>query len=756
MTFCRLITFLALLAAAANLHAQSTEFTYQGRLLSGNAPANGTHDFEFVLWDSVSGGNQLGPVVTLTAVNVNNGVFSVRIDFGDQFPGASRFLEIKVRQAGSSEPFNTLAPRQSISSAPYAIKSLNAENASTSQTAINASQLGGVPSGQFVITGDPRLTDARKPLPNSPDYIQNSTAQQSTSNFNISGTGKAAAFDSATGYHIGGSRILGLVSGTQNFFAGPSAGLQLTTGNFNSFFGFGSGSSSTTGGSNSFFGNLAGNANTSGSFNSFFGDGAGVANGTASSNAFFGALAGLSNNVGGGNSFFGEQAGRANTSGAFNTFVGRLAGSATSNGSNNTFVGVQAGVTNVGGTSNTLIGATANVGHTGLINATAIGANAVVTQSHSLVLGGVPGVNGALGHTRVGIGTTAPSSKLTVAGTGAYNLLGAARFDLLNTATGVGYLQHVDNAGLWQLATTEGDSRIVVNHLGDTGVGITTPVARLHVASASSSVNIPIAVLQSSGSQVPLAFRLPGLDAARIRADHLGNLVLATVGGPDRDIHLRAGDDAETDILVDGNSGRVGIGTAFPFAKLHVNGTGMIGSDLTVGGQSPAAATLDVLGTIRFASLGGGGSLELCRSATNFIAQCSSSARYKSNITNFKSGLGLLNQLRPVGYNWKTDNAPDIGLVAEEVAGIEPRLITRNASGGVEGVKYDRLTVVLINAVKEQQAEIEVLRQQDQQNKQRLKELNDELEKQQTVTDALRRVICNSNPGEAVCKEERR
>ena len=45
----------------------------------------------------------------------------------------------------------------------------------------------------------------------------------------------------------------------------------------------------------------------------------------------------------------------------------------------------------------------------------------------------------------------------------------------------------------------------------------------------------------------------------------------------------------------------------------------------------------------------------------------------------------------------------DMGLVAEEVNAVEPLLTTTNTSGAVEGVKYDRVGVVLINAVKEQQ-----------------------------------------------------
>ena len=48
--------------------------------------------------------------------------------------------------------------------------------------------------------------------------------------------------------------------------------------------------------------------------------------------------------------------------------------------------------------------------------------------------------------------------------------------------------------------------------------------------------------------------------------------------------------------------------------------------------------------------------------------------------------------------------------VAEEVAAVEPLLVTHNTRGEVEGVKYDRINVVLVNAIKEQQAQIDKLR----------------------------------------------
>ena len=49
-------------------------------------------------------------------------------------------------------------------------------------------------------------------------------------------------------------------------------------------------------------------------------------------------------------------------------------------------------------------------------------------------------------------------------------------------------------------------------------------------------------------------------------------------------------------------------------------------------------------------------------------------------------------------------------VVAEEVAAVAPLLTTHNADGGIEGVKYPQLTVVLVNAIKEQQKQIGALK----------------------------------------------
>ena len=86
-----------------------------------------------------------------------------------------------------------------------------------------------------------------------------------------------------------------------------------------------------------------------------------------------------------------------------------------------------------------------------------------------------------------------------------------------------------------------------------------------------------------------------------------------------------------------------------------------------------------------------------------------------------------------------------MGLVAEDVAAIEPLLTTTNDKGQVEGVKYDRVGVVLVNAVQEQQRQIEALQKQnDRQNA-----IN---KKQEAEIDALKAIVCLHNHRTAVCR----
>jgi hypothetical protein len=124
---------ITIIITAGAVAAQTTEFTYQGSLQNSSAPANGNFDFEFLLFDSLTGGVQHGVTLTRSTVAVAAGTFAVKLDFGSNFPGANRFLEIHVRTAGGGA-FTPLTPRQSVNSSPYSVQSLNATNATYATT----------------------------------------------------------------------------------------------------------------------------------------------------------------------------------------------------------------------------------------------------------------------------------------------------------------------------------------------------------------------------------------------------------------------------------------------------------------------------------------------------------------------------------------------------------------------------------------------------------------------------------------------
>ena len=176
-----------MLGAGAAL-GQTTAFTYQGQLTDAGQAANGSFDLQFALFGAASGGAQIGSTQAVATVPVSGGVFTVQLDFGTSaFPGANRFLEIGLRPTGGGS-FTTLAPRQQISSTPYAIRTLSAASADTLSSAcvgcVTDSQINTVAGSK--VSGP--IPAASLPAGNG-NYIQNTTTQQGSANFNVSGNG---------------------------------------------------------------------------------------------------------------------------------------------------------------------------------------------------------------------------------------------------------------------------------------------------------------------------------------------------------------------------------------------------------------------------------------------------------------------------------------------------------------------------------------------------------------------------------------
>lgn len=106
----------------------------------------------------------------------------------------------------------------------------------------------------------------------------------------------------------------------------------------------------------------------------------------------------------------------------------------------------------------------------------------------------------------------------------------------------------------------------------------------------------------------------------------------------------------------------------------------------------------------------GSGNLVVVGNATAAAHLTPSSRRWKTNIRTLRGALEKVEQLRGVSYESNADGQPSIGLIAEEVGEVVPEVVAYEENGvDARSIDYARLTALLIEAVKEQQAQIQAL-----------------------------------------------
>jgi hypothetical protein len=143
--------------------------------------------------------------------------------------------------------------------------------------------------------------------------------------------------------------------------------------------------------------------------------------------------------------------------------------------------------------------------------------------------------------------------------------------------------------------------------------------------------------------------------------------------------------------------------------RLTILNNGTIG----VGTTSPrGGSTLDVNGKLYVATFAAGSSTTVCQNA-NVLSSCTSARRFKENIKPSELGLKEVLAMKPVTFdlrnhkdNWEKH---DLGFVAEDMEEINPRFVTYDEKGEVNGVRYAQLTAVNAKAIQELQAEINEL-----------------------------------------------
>ena len=227
----------------------------------------------------------------------------------------------------------------------------------------------------------------------------------------------------------------------------------------------------------------------------------------------------------------------------------------------------------------------------------------------------------------------------------------------------------------------------VFNFKGNVGIGTNAPNGLLEIKSATPVVNINGT---ASTNLHGISLQTNGEETAIIKTkSNDGELRLQTgmksAWGGYQTFYTNNVERMRVD-----SAGNVGIGNTAPDKKL------------TVAGEIKADGAV----------YSGGG------------FKCSSDERLKTNIKPIENSLAKILDLNGVSFQWKNDAAGpnQLGVIAQEVEKVVPELVSTDASG-YKSVNYDGFSALLINAVREQQASINQLKNDNQELKLRLERL---------------------------------
>ena len=523
------------------------------------------------------------------------------------------------------------------------------------------------------------------------------------------------------------------VSGIENTFIGYRAGLN-STANFNTFIGYDAGISNSTGEGNTFIGSNSGSSNTSGQYNTFMGFWAGKSNSTGWWNTFIGNTAGYSNTIGVSNTFLGYQTGVSNTSGTANTFIGRGAGYTNLDGYENTYLGNQAGSNNASGFGNVFIGNAAGANETGSNRLYIENSNISTPLIYGEFDNDIVTVNG-----RLGVGTSSPSSTLTVAGI--MESTGGIKFpdgSMQVTASGEGLTDatstfYGQNAG----ASTTGLSNTFIgaesaynNTIGyeNTFIGYQSGYSNLigrrntfvgYAAGYSNDKgegNVLIGYnagylgtghnklyIENSSSSTPLIYGEFDNDIVVVN----GSLDVTGTFSTQGNINTPSGYQIEgvqvikadnDNTLVGRNAGQsAGLGNVFIGYQAGLNETGNYKLYIS----NSATATPLVYGEFNngFVEVNG----DLYVTGNTYV---DSDETLKKDIKPIQSSLSKVLDLQGVTYTWKEESdRRHYGVIAQQVEEILPEVV-KKGDDEIRKVAYMELIPVLIEAVKEQQKTI--------------------------------------------------
>ena len=280
---------------------------------------------------------------------------------------------------------------------------------------------------------------------------------------------------------------------------------------------------------------------------------------------------------------------------------------------------------------------------------------------------------------------------------------------------------------------------------GDVGIGTSNPAAQLDVYSTGSD---PALIRSTSTSRATMSIRSGSGGDAQVRFQNsaASKWTIGNDGGDSNKFKIAVGSGAfsTSEAVAISTSGCVGIGTNSPLEPLHVYDggdwqirmssggarAGLVidkpGTTTTMGSALVLADETFKLGTASYyhVVMTQAGVTSLLYQGNTKIATTSSgvtvtgtltetsSIAIKENVETYTPSLDIINKIRPVKYNRKTNkDKKEIGLIAEELAELFPELVEKDEKGNPSSVNYSRAVAVLLHGFKELYKEVKELKE---------------------------------------------
>ena len=513
------------------------------------------------------------------------------------------------------------------------------------------------------------------------------------------------------GYEAG----FGNGSGWGNTFVGEASASANTSGYGNSCYGRNSGFSNTTGDYNTIVGYEANSSNQSGNYNSCYGTESGKWNYlSGSSNSLFGYRAGygvaVSSNTYSNNSYFGTQSGYSTTTGSNNSYFGYQSGYSNNTGSRNVFIGYQAGYSETGSdklyidnssTTQPLIYGDFDGDWVKINGDLTVLSNADLTSAivdQTLRVDGLADLNAGLDVT----GNTTISGTLYTSGATTIN-------NTLTLDTGTSVNEFSTDGTL----SGNSDNAVPTERAVRTYVGNYVSANGDDLGSHTASQNIRLSgyylsndggnegVYVDTGGDVGIGTNSPGSN--RLKVINSASGVAGAAGYFESTYSTGIGLVAEA----------TSTDAALYVAQKHTSGGNIAKFASWYGGTWHESIVFKNSGGIVANNLSSGTGTALVLTSGNEIVKYSSSRKYKKNIETLVVDSEKFMKLRPVDFVWNERSASegkkDKGLIAEEVESIDPELAVYNEEGTIEGVDYQKINIMLLKVVQDQQNKIEEL-----------------------------------------------